>query len=251
MIANHQSLSGRVSGKTFGKGVGLGLNSPAKSVFRVICGVFQIRTAESVHRCEHGALRKLSLSESPITLAPKLGFWDRLYVINPRHRDFEDITVLRVAGAAEVPSDLAEPIDRRRVFLCHASEDKERVMRPLKEALFANGINSWIDEAEITLGDSITQKVNKGLGDAEYVIVFISPAFTRKPWPKRELDAALNREARTGRKVVIPIVIHYDDERVDYGTFLPLAEDKVYGVWDGDADALAMQIVRAIKQVEG
>jgi RES domain-containing protein len=127
-----------------------------------------------------------------------------VYVINPRHRDFEDITVLGVArvaeGASDVAEHIAEHIDRRLVFLCHASEDKERVVRPVKEALFANGINSWIDDAEITLGDSITRKVNTGLKDAEYVIVFISPAFIRKPWPRRELDAALSREARTGRR---------------------------------------------------
>lgn len=174
-----------------------------------------------------------------------------VYLINPRHRDFEDLTVGELSEVQQFPGDVPAPTDKRLVFLCHASEDKENVVRPVKEALFSRNINSWIDEAEITLGDSITSKINKGLGEAEYVVVFISPAFVKKPWPKKELDAALSREARTGRKFVIPIVIHYADERVDYTSFLPLAEDKLYGVWDGDADRLAEQIQRAVRQNEG
>jgi len=173
-----------------------------------------------------------------------------VYLINPLHRDFEDITVRVISSGSLSSTDAPMPSDRRMVFLCHASEDKESVVRPVKAALFARNINSWIDEAEITLGDSITSKVNKGLANAEYVVVFISPSFIRKPWPVRELNAALNREARTGRKCVIPIVIHYPDERVDYAGFLPLAEDKLYGVWDGNSDRLAEAIARSIGQSE-
>lgn len=190
-----------------------------------------------------------SAGETCMLVVPSRIAPDRfVYIINPRHTDFEDIEVVSIGAITEAPDAVAKTIDKRQVFLCHASEDKESVVRPVKEALFLRGINSWIDEAEITLGDSITHKVNKGLGDAEYVIVFISPAFIRKTWARRELDAALNREARTGKKVVIPIVIHYETERVDYAAFLPLAEDKVYGIWDGNAGKLATQIERAIRQ---
>jgi hypothetical protein len=175
----------------------------------------------------------------------------RVYIINPAHRDFEQLTTHSTAIDAPERPQLPTLADKRLVFLCHASEDKDEVVRPVKQALFDRNVNSWIDEAEITLGDSITDKVNRGLGEAEFVIVFISPAFIRKPWPKKELNAALSREARSGKKVVIPIVIHYPSERVDYAAFLPLAEDKVYGTWDGDADRLATQIERAIRQQEG
>jgi RES domain-containing protein len=174
-----------------------------------------------------------------------------VYLINPRHRDFEDFTVAELHTIQQFPGDVPGPLDKRQIFLCHASEDKDDIVRPVKEALFSRNINSWLAEAELTLGDSITNKVNKGLGEAEYVVVFISPAFVKKPWPRKELDAALNREARTGRKVVIPIVIHYPEERVDYSSFLPIAEDKLYGVWDGNPDKLAEQIQRAIRQDEG
>ena len=80
----------------------------------------------------------------------------------------------------------------RDVFLCHAREDRAPVVRPLATALEQAGISCWYDEAEIRWGDSITQKVNDGLGISRYVIVVLSTAFLEKPWPRRELHAALN-----------------------------------------------------------
>ena len=54
-------------------------------------------------------------------------------------------------------------MDKRDIFICHASEDKEAIVRPLVESFKQAGISCWYDEAEIKWGDSITQKVNEGL----------------------------------------------------------------------------------------
>lgn len=51
----------------------------------------------------------------------------------------------------------------RDIFLCHASEDKLKVVKPLVAALNEAGISYWYDEAEIKWGDSVIQKVNEGL----------------------------------------------------------------------------------------
>ncbi|MEI4902521.1 toll/interleukin-1 receptor domain-containing protein, partial [Klebsiella pneumoniae] len=59
----------------------------------------------------------------------------------------------------------------RDIFICHASEDRDDVVRPLVEAFTAAGISCWYDEAEIQWGDSITQKVNEGLGASKFVVV--------------------------------------------------------------------------------
>ncbi len=40
------------------------------------------------------------------------------------------------------------------VFISHASEDKEAVARPLYQALKDAGVSAWLDEVNITLGDS-------------------------------------------------------------------------------------------------
>jgi hypothetical protein len=63
---------------------------------------------------------------------------------------------------------------RRHFFICHTTDDREAVVRPLYRRLIADGYSVWYDEAEITWGESITQKVNWGLANSRFVIV-VSP----------------------------------------------------------------------------
>ena len=64
---------------------------------------------------------------------------------------------------------MTKPI--RDIFICHAGEDKDAVVRPMVEAFTQAGISCWYDEAEIQWGDSVTQKVNEGLSSSRYVVV--------------------------------------------------------------------------------
>ena len=50
-------------------------------------------------------------------------------------------------------------------FICHASEDKEFMARPLHKALSELGVYAWLDESEIRLGQSIRQKIDEGLAN--------------------------------------------------------------------------------------
>ncbi len=59
-----------------------------------------------------------------------------------------------------------------RVFLSHSSKDNEAVRR-LAEDLKRAGIDGWLDEWEIKVGDRITQKIQKGLEDARYLAVWL------------------------------------------------------------------------------
>jgi len=122
--------------------------------------------------------------------------------------------------------------NKRDVFLCHASEDKSIYLRPLVKALDEAGITYWYDEAEITWGDSITQKVNHGLTISRYVIVLISESFMSKNWPKKELNAALNLEASSGEVRVLPLLADSSIQQ-KLETDFPLISDKLHLVWDG------------------
>jgi hypothetical protein len=103
--------------------------------------------------------------------------------------------------------------EKRDLFICHANEDKESIVRPLIAAFNAADTSTWFDEAEIHWGDSITQKVNEGLQTARYVIVVLSAVFVHKPWPERELYAALNMEATSGKVKVLPLLVGSNVER--------------------------------------
>ena len=117
------------------------------------------------------------------------------------------------------------------VFICHASEDKESVVRPIVQALDANSISYWLDEAEINWGDSLIDKINHGLSNSKYVIVVLSENFLSKRWPQKELSAVLNIEASTGEIKVLPLVV---GDSIDLQKTFTLMNDKLYLNWNGD-----------------
>ena len=73
-------------------------------------------------------------------------------------------------------------------FICHASEDKDDVARPLAAKLTAEGSSAWYDETELTIGDSLREKIDHGLANSRYGIAILSPKFFEKDWPQKELN---------------------------------------------------------------
>ena len=100
------------------------------------------------------------------------------------------------------------------LFICHASEDKEAVARPLAEALQREGATVWLDELVLKLGDSLRSKIDEGLRECRFGIVLLSPSFFSKHWPKWELDGLADRELTTGKKVILPIWHKLDHDDV-------------------------------------
>jgi len=121
--------------------------------------------------------------------------------------------------------------EQRDVFICHASEDKAEVVRPLVEALTDAGISYWYDEAEIIWGDSITQRVNQGLEVSKYVLVVLSESFVSKNWPQRELHSALSIEARSGGVRVLPLLVGSEATIKGIIEKYPILNDKSYLKW--------------------
>ena len=90
------------------------------------------------------------------------------------------------------------------VFISHAGEDKDSVVRPLAQALRDGGLRVWYDEFELRLGDSLRRKIDSGLANSRFGIVVLSRSFFRKDWPNYELDGLVTR-AVSGEQVMLPI----------------------------------------------
>lgn len=90
------------------------------------------------------------------------------------------------------------------VFISHASEDKDEVVRPLANALKSGGLKVWYDEFELKIGDSLRRKIDKGLANSKFGIVVLSQSFFKKGWPNYELDGIVTR-AVTGEQIILPI----------------------------------------------
>ena len=97
-----------------------------------------------------------------------------------------------------------ENSDRPDTFICHASEDKESIARPLEQALRQLEIYAWLDEFEISLGDSILQKINQGLATCRSATVILSRPFFTKNWAKYEMDGIVQRQMQ-GEITLFPI----------------------------------------------
>jgi hypothetical protein len=92
------------------------------------------------------------------------------------------------------------------VFVCHASEDKESLVRPLAVSLQESGLSVWYDEFTLKIGDSLRRNIDDGLANSRYGIVVLSIPFFSKNWPQHELDGLVSKEvAGTATKVILPV----------------------------------------------
>jgi hypothetical protein len=102
------------------------------------------------------------------------------------------------------PFNLDHTIQRYDVFISHASEDKDEVVRPLAIALQAEGLSVWYDEFEMKIGDSLRRKIDKGLANSRFGIVVLSKDFIKKGWTNYELDGIITKVV-SGEQIILPI----------------------------------------------
>lgn len=129
------------------------------------------------------------------------------------------------------------------MFISHASEDKEAVARPLRDLLTIRGLRVWLDEEQLTAGDSLRGEIDKALAGSRYGVVIFSPSFFGKRWPRLELDALATLEER-GRKVILPI--WHKVNHADVMRWSPLLADRVAVTTDGGLEKVADELTRAI-----
>lgn len=94
-------------------------------------------------------------------------------------------------------------IEARRVFLSHASPDKPMV-RQIRDALRDMGHRPWLDEDEILPGESIPNKIQHGLRQADFILICLSRAAAQSGWVEAESHVSMMRQFkdRTSRILV-------------------------------------------------
>jgi hypothetical protein len=110
-----------------------------------------------------------------------------------------------------------------KLFISHASEDKEEFVRPLALEL-RRRFEVWYDEFALKLGDSLRSSIDAGLRTCDFGVVVISPAFFAKKWTVAELNALFALED-TNRKVILPVWLNLTAEQVRQQS--PLLADRL------------------------
>lgn len=94
-----------------------------------------------------------------------------------------------------------------KVFISHASEDKERFVMNFASKLRANGVDAWLDKWEMLPGDSLVDKIfEEGIKEADSFIIILSNHSVNKPWVQEELNASFIKRIGKNSKI-IPIVL--------------------------------------------
>lgn len=129
-----------------------------------------------------------------------------------------------IQGKDNIPSVDDEDMRDHDVFISHASEDKDDVVRPLAVALRDMGLSVWYDEFELKIGDSLRRKIDKGLARSRFGIVVLSRNFIKKGWTNYELDGIMTRVV-DGGQVLLPI--WHDITKKEVVEYSPSLADKL------------------------
>lgn len=93
-----------------------------------------------------------------------------------------------------------------KVFLCHALEDKDRVI-DLYHQLKKLGAAPWLDAEEILPGQEWNFEINKALDESDVILLCLSKrSVSKEGYVQREMRIALDRalEMPEGRIFLIP-----------------------------------------------
>lgn len=131
------------------------------------------------------------------------------------------------------------------IFISHASEDKDRLVRPLATELSRLGLRVWYDEFSLKVGDSLSASIDKGLAESDAGVLIVSHSFIRKPWPKRELAGLIAGHMGRGQ-LILPVWFDVSNEEL-LAFSPPLADAIALVAADLDIAELALKILERVR----
>lgn len=126
-----------------------------------------------------------------------------------------------------------------QIFLSHSTKDKKAV-RKLAQDLRNAGINVWVDESEIRVGDSIAKEIQKGLRESDYVGIWLTQHAIESGWVEKEWQAKLPDEASQRKTIVLPLLAG----DIELPVFL---RDRLFADFRVDYQYGLDQLIRTIK----
>lgn len=139
---------------------------------------------------------------------------------------FDDVSTRTIQGSPF--------LFRKTVFLSHASSDKSLV-RDLATRV-ERTMNVWLDEKDIVVGDSISEKIDEGLQSCDALILCLSQNSLKSSWVRREYDYALHKKIK-----VLPI-------RLDDCSPPPTLTGTKYIDFLGHEEACVREIFHSVEQ---
>lgn len=127
------------------------------------------------------------------------------------------------------------------IFISYSHQDKVFVDK-LAIQLVRRNVNVWLDRWELSVGDSLLEKVQEAVDGASALLVVLSKASVASEWCKKELSAGLLRELEEKRVVVMPVML----EECNVPVF---ARGKVFADFRSDFDVGLRSVVEGVAKV--
>ena len=131
----------------------------------------------------------------------------------------------------------------KQVFISHSSKDKEEVEK-LIPYLNGAGLPVWFDKYSIHVGDSIVDKVQEGLDEAESVIFWITEHFLDSSWCRYEMSAFIKKLIEENA-----LIISILDKNIEIRQ-LPLFLRDIKAIYNNGQgyESLSGEIISAVKE---
>ena len=125
-----------------------------------------------------------------------------------------------------------------RIFLSHSSKDNSFV-KNLAVKLRSDGFSVWYDDWEIHVGDSIVQKINKGISTSDFLIIVLSKNSVNSKWVREELNAATTKNISSKGAFILPVLLEECE-------IPPLLSGKRYANFSEDPESAYQKLVESI-----
>lgn len=99
------------------------------------------------------------------------------------------------------------------IFISYAHED-QKIAIDIADKLSKLGLNVWIDELKLKIGDSISEEIGKAIEKSKYGVIILSKHYLIKRWPLEELKLLFNLQLSTGQKIILPIWYGISNEEI-------------------------------------
>lgn len=132
------------------------------------------------------------------------------------------------------------------LFISHASEDKDLLVRPLAERLRNLGLAVAYDEFTFRLGDSLVESIDRGIANSRAGVVVLSDHFFVKPWPQHEKNGLVNRLVQESGYDLIPVWHGVNRDAV--ARFSPTLADRIaLNTATQTVDEIALRIAEHVR----
>ncbi len=134
-----------------------------------------------------------------------------------------------------LPSLLNEPLQFYSCFISYSHKD-EKFAKRLHADLQDNGVRCWFAPEDMKIGDEMRSRIYEVIRIYDKLMLILSKESTRSSWVQKEVETAFEKEEKVKRKVLFPIRLDDEIEKIDTGWAADIRRQRHIGDFSQHAD---------------